>query len=295
MRPSLWCVLLLAVGLLPGLASAQDNFFDSGGIRIRYVDQGTGEPVVLVHGYTNAIERNWIETGVLQKLVKDHRVIAFDLRGHGRSAKPHDATAYGAEMGQDVVRLLDRLNIARAHIVGYSLGGLITAKLLTTNPDRFTTATLIAASARRRWTADDERNAQATAAELEGGVPYRSLVLAVAPSNQPRPTEEAIRKTSQEIVARNDPLAHAAMVRADHDLLVTDAQMAAVRIPTLAIIGTADPGVARVKTLKAIWPALQVVLVDGATHWGDRGILVRPEFMASLRSFIAAHRSVSPK
>ena len=60
-------------GWLPAVASAQDKFFTSNGVRIRYVDQGAGEPVVLVHGYTNFIENNWIATGVLPNLVKDHR------------------------------------------------------------------------------------------------------------------------------------------------------------------------------------------------------------------------------
>jgi pimeloyl-ACP methyl ester carboxylesterase len=69
--------------------------------------------------------------------------------------------------------------------------------------------------------------------------------------------------------------------------------MAAVRVPALAIVGTADPAAEGVKTLKAVWPTLQVVTVDGATHWGDRGILTRPEFLASLRQFIAAHRGAS--
>jgi len=286
------CVLLLLVGLLPAVVSAQDKFFASNGVRIRYVDQGTGEPVVLVHGYTNDIENNWIATGVLSNLVKDHRVIALDLRGHGKSDKPHDTRAY-AELGQDVVRLLDHLNIARAHIVGYSLGGIITAKLLTTNPDRFITVTLVAASGRRSWTPQDERSAEATAADLESGVPYRSLILVTAPTDRPPPTEEAIRESSQRIVGKNDPLAHAALTRARRDLVVTDSQMAAVRVPALAIVGTADPAAEGVKTLKAVWPTLQVVTVDGATHWGDRGILTRPEFLASLRQFIAAHRGAS--
>ena len=126
------------------------------------------------------------ETGVLPNLAKDHRVIALDLRGHGKSDKPHDPKAY-AELGQDVVRLLDHLNIARAHIVGYSLGGAITAKLLTTNPDRFITSTIGGSSGRRSWTDKDERDAETAAAELEGGVPYRSLILATAPTDQPPP------------------------------------------------------------------------------------------------------------
>ena len=51
-----------------------DNFFDSNGVRIRYVDQGHGPPVILIHGYTGNIERHWIATGVFANLVKDHRV-----------------------------------------------------------------------------------------------------------------------------------------------------------------------------------------------------------------------------
>src|SRR6476469_4469889 len=93
----------------PGLVSAQDKFFNSNGVQIRYVDQGSGEPVVLVHGYTGNIERGWIDTGVFANLSKDHRVIAFDARGHGKSGKPHDPKAYGNEMAQDIGRLMDHL------------------------------------------------------------------------------------------------------------------------------------------------------------------------------------------
>ncbi len=70
-------------------------------------------------------------------------------------------------MGQDVVRLLDHLKIARAHIVGYSMGAGITAKLLTTNPDRFLTAKLGGAAGRQNWTTQDEAAADAEAVELK--------------------------------------------------------------------------------------------------------------------------------
>src|SRR5207247_2144914 len=118
---------------------------------IRYVEQGSGEPVVLVHGYTSYIERAWIENnrnsppfgeGVLNALAKNYHVIAFDLRGHGKSDKPHDPAKYGAQISQDIVRLLDHLRIPRAHIIGYSYGATNTATLLSTTPDRFITATL---------------------------------------------------------------------------------------------------------------------------------------------------------
>jgi pimeloyl-ACP methyl ester carboxylesterase len=61
---------------------AQDRFFTSDGIRIRYVEQGEGEAVILVHGYTGSAE-TWVTSGILADLARDHRVIALDLRGHG--------------------------------------------------------------------------------------------------------------------------------------------------------------------------------------------------------------------
>lgn len=132
-------IVVIAVGLIvASLTSAQvpqDKWFDSNGVRLRYVEQGTGEPILLIHGYTQNIETNWLDTGVFQNLAKDHRVIAFDLRGHGKSGKPHDPTAYGQAFVQDAVRLLDHLGIRRVHMVGYSMGAIITAKLLTTNAD----------------------------------------------------------------------------------------------------------------------------------------------------------------
>ena len=294
-RFSKW-LSVIAITCVPWLLFAEDKYFDSHGVRIRYVEQGSGVPVVLVHGYTNVIERAWIETGVLPNLAKDHRVIALDLRGHGKSDKPHDSKAY-AELGQDVIRLLDHLGIPRANIVGYSLGGTITAKLLTTNPDRFITATLGGSSGRRSWNSQDERDAEAAAVELEHGVAYRALILSTWPTNQPRPTEEEIRKRSQEITATNDPLAHAALVRRRHDLVVTDAQMAAVRVPTLAIVGSADSALAGVNVLKTVWPALKVVTIEGATHGNNtgRGAAARPEFVNAIRDFVAAHKQTSSR
>lgn len=108
----------------PQLVVPPDTFFDSKGVRIRFIEQGQGAPIVLIHGYTGTLERHWINPGVFTDLSKDHRVIAIDCRGHGKSGKPADPKAYGPEMGQDIVRLLDHLKISRAHVVGFSMGAI---------------------------------------------------------------------------------------------------------------------------------------------------------------------------
>ena len=285
-----WCLTISVA------SSAQDKFLESKGIRIRYVDQGSGEPVVLVHGYTSSIERGWMDTGVFANLTKDHRVIAFDVRGHGKSAGPHDPKAYGNEMSQDIVRLLDHLGIRRAHIVGYSMGGRIVTKLLTTNPERFLTATL-GGFGEVNWTAADDQVAEAEAAETERGL-FRALILSIAPTDEPVPTDEAIRQRSQQIIGYgNDPMALAALVRTRRDLAVTEAQLAAVRVPTEAIVGSADSRLAAVNHLKMVLPALKVVVVQGAVHstTNERGAARRPEFCNTIREFIAAHHAQSSK
>lgn len=139
---------LLAVFLLAGSAAAQDRYFDAGGVRLRYVDQGRGPALVLVHGFTGDIERSWLNTGILPDLARDYRVLAFDLRGHGHSDKPHDVRAYD-EIALDVIRLLDHLGVGKSHVVGCSLGGIIVLKLLTTHPERFERAVIGGAAYRR--------------------------------------------------------------------------------------------------------------------------------------------------
>ena len=112
-------ILVASVSVLPRSAFAQDQYFDAGGVRLRYVDQGTGAPIVLVHGYSSSIERGLVETGVIANLAKNYHVIAFDMRGHGKSGKPHDPKAYGHEL-VEVVRGgepgLERRPVDRANL-----------------------------------------------------------------------------------------------------------------------------------------------------------------------------------
>jgi pimeloyl-ACP methyl ester carboxylesterase len=116
--------------------------FDSGGVKIHYSVQGKGEPVVLIHGWLSAAGINWTLPGTTALLARNYRVISFDVRGHGLSDKPEKAEAYGLQLVEDVVRLLDHLKIKKAHIVGYSMGGIITAKFLAKHPDRALSGTL---------------------------------------------------------------------------------------------------------------------------------------------------------
>ena len=82
--------------------AAVEAFLNVDGVKIHYSVEGTGEPVVLIHGLYSSIEMNWRWPGTLAAIAKDHQVIALDLPGHGASDKPEDASAYGAQMAEDV-------------------------------------------------------------------------------------------------------------------------------------------------------------------------------------------------
>jgi pimeloyl-ACP methyl ester carboxylesterase/uncharacterized protein YndB with AHSA1/START domain len=274
------------------VAALADQYFDSNGVRIRYVEAGQGEPVILVHGFTNRIEDQWIDTGVMPTLAKKFRVIAFDARGHGKSGKPHDPKQYGPEMGLDVIRLMDHLGIRRAHIVGYSMGAHIIAQLVTTHPERFVTMTLGGATGRRNWTEEDDRRAEAEAAELDQGM-LRSQIIRLSPPGQAPPGEEEIRKRSAERLAGQDAHALAAVRRSNRDQVVTEAQMAVVKVQTLGIVGTADPYLKDFVQLKAVMPALvRMVSIPGATH---ATAVRKDDFVVAVQYFLGYHPATIEK
>ncbi|HTJ22438.1 MAG TPA: alpha/beta fold hydrolase [Gemmatimonadaceae bacterium] len=275
----------------PSLGVAQDKYFDADGVRIHYVEQGKGEPVVLLHGLGGSVG-TWTSTGILQALAQDHRVIAFDMRGHGKSDKPHDPKKYGREMVLDVVRLLDHLSIQRAHVAGYSLGGMLISQLLTLYPDRILSATLIAAGGRFGVSPDAERELEAQAREVEAECVSRSLIIALAPTDAPKPSDERIAQLSKDCFADStrDRFATAAFMRSRSEQVVDPAAAARVTVPTLGIVGSADVMKRSLDSLAAMRADVRVIVLDGATHAGERGILNRPELKTALREFLASHR-----
>jgi pimeloyl-ACP methyl ester carboxylesterase len=141
-------VVFAAVGCLPPLGCAgaaelpKTQTFDANGVKIAYFVQGEGEPVVLIHGWLSSAGINWVLPGTSGMLAKEFKVIALDMRGHGLSDKPTEEDAYGQELVEDIVRLMDHLKIEKAHIVGYSMGGIVAGNFLVKHPDRALSGTL---------------------------------------------------------------------------------------------------------------------------------------------------------
>jgi pimeloyl-ACP methyl ester carboxylesterase len=116
-------------------------YFDSGGVSIAFEMEGEGRPVVLVHGFASSFQRNWKNTGWVDFLTqRGFQVIGPDVRAHGRSEKfyrPEDYTT--AILSGDILSLMDHLRVARADLIGYSMGGGIVLQLAMDHPERVRT------------------------------------------------------------------------------------------------------------------------------------------------------------
>jgi len=142
-RVVLWClfagpVLVSLVGCLsfhrgPIEGEPKDaHFMQLDGARVRYMDQGRGSPVVLIHGFASSLDA-WAT--VVPALVKEHRVIALDLKGFGWTDRPEGDYSPRAQ-AQLVLQLLDRLGVKRAAVVAHSWGSSVALALTLMAPDR---------------------------------------------------------------------------------------------------------------------------------------------------------------
>lgn len=93
---------------------------------------GQGRPLVLIHGYFSTAQVNWVTYGHTARLAeRGHRVIMPDLRAHGDSAKPHDATAYPPDvLADDGFALVEHLGLEDYDLGGYSLGARTVVRML---------------------------------------------------------------------------------------------------------------------------------------------------------------------
>ena len=118
--------------------------FAHDGVEIAFLDEGEGEPIVLVHGFASGKEVNWVFPGWVTTLTRaGRRVIALDNRGHGESTKLYEPAAYhSSAMAEDVRALIDHLGLGRADVMGYSMGARITAFLALAHPEHVRSAIL---------------------------------------------------------------------------------------------------------------------------------------------------------
>lgn len=238
--------------------------FDSDGVAIAYIDVpaegGTGDPVLLIHGFASNHAVNWVNTLWVRTLTQaGYRTIAFDNRGHGESQKLYDPDLYGADlMAQDARRLLDHLGVARADVMGYSMGARIAAFLALDAPERVRSL-LLGGLGLHLVEGRGLPDGIAEALEAEPGAPA------------PNPTAAAFRTFAEQ--TKSDLRALAACMRGSRQVL-SRAEVAEIRAPTLVTTGTLDTVSGSGPALVALLPnatALELQNRDHSTAVGDRG------------------------
>ncbi len=226
--------------------------FEKDGIEIAYLDEGEGDPILLIHGFASNKSVNWINPGWVDLLVKDgRRVIAIDNRGHGESQKFHDPEAYGAPvMAEDARRLLDHLEIQSTDVMGYSMGARISAFLALNHPDRVKRVIFGGLGyGMIEGVGDPEPIASALEAERLQDVQDR--------------TGRAFRAFAEQ--TKSDRLALAACMRSSRQK-ISEADIARIEQPALVAVGTRDDIAGSPQKLADLMQHADVLEITGRDH-----------------------------
>ena len=253
--------ILGALSFLTTTFAANEMTFDSAGVSLRYLIDGEGETVVLLHGFSGSAEGLYIQPGTFNALVEaGYRAVALDQRGHGKSQKPHDPDQYGLTMVEDIRRLLNHLDIERTHLVGYSMGAKVTNTFRDRYPDRLITVAL-------------------------GGYGW--------PWQSPKMTLEQSKARLKDatVLPGNDLQALAAVRVGMFDLVPSMQSLQSNQIPAFAIIGDRDQAVPLKDQdkLERTMTNLRMLVVPG-THAGPDGAPYKPRFAEELIQFLDEHR-----
>lgn len=247
--------------------------FHNGAVEIAYLDEGEGDPILLVHGFASTKNVNWVYPTWVSELKKSgRRVIALDNRGHGDSGKLYDAAAYDiATMAGDVVALMDHLNIERADVMGYSLGSRMTAVLAQRQPQRLRSAIFGGIGI----------------GLIEGGGPGENVAAALeAPSLEDvtDPVGRTFRAFADQ--TRSDRRALAACLRGSRRLM-TGEEAASISVQVLIAVGTSDEIAGSAGALGQIIPGAQVLDIPNRDHMRAVGDKV---YKAGVLEFLSRRR-----
>lgn len=233
--------------------------FSNGDVEIAYLDEGEGDPIVLVHGFASNKDVNWVYPTWVSELKKHgRRVIAFDNRGHGQSSKLYDPADYHLDaMADDLRALLDHLAIGRADVMGYSMGARITAYLARSQPGRVRSAILGGLGI----------------GLVEGGGPGENVAVALEAPSLADVTDR-VGRTFRAFAdqTRSDRAALAACLRGSRRLM-SAAEVAEIRVPVLIAVGTADEIAGSARALQQLIAGAQVLDIPRRDHMravGDR-------------------------
>ena len=247
--------------------------FHNGAVEIAYLDEGEGDPILLVHGFASSKAVNWVYPTWVSELKKNgRRVVALDNRGHGDSAKLYDTEQYHiGSMASDVSALMDHLGIARADLMGYSLGARMTAWLAYRQPQRLRSAIFGGIGI----------------GLIEGGGPGENVALALEADSLADVTDP-VGRTFRAFAdqTRSDHRALAACLRGSRRLMTRE-EAAGITVPVLIAVGTSDEIAGSAAALGEIIPGADVLDIPDRDHMRAVGDKV---YKAGVLDFLSQQR-----
>ncbi len=232
------------------------------GLETHYEDRGSGPPVVLVHGLGGSTAL-WKE--VDGDLARDFRVLAYELRGGGRTGVPPGPVAFEQLVG-DLHGLIEALDLGRVSLVAHSLGGTIALALAARYPNHVAAVVGVGAPAELPAQSREAMRARAETVESEGMGAVAETVArnGTAPAFHERPERLA---AFVRLLAANDPGGYAALCRVVAGIDITD-ELQRIAVPVLLLGGDRDPVVppAAREAMAARIPGAKSVEVESCGH-----------------------------
>src|SRR6218665_2549408 len=238
------------------------SYFERDGCQLHYEDRGQGEPVLLVHGLGSSIQ-DWEYQ--IPELAKTRRVLAIDVRGHGRSGKPRDAYQM-SDFSADVIGLIDHLGLPKVHLVGISMGGMIAFQVGVERPELLSSLTIvnsapevIARTLAERWQLT-KRKVLSRLLSLE------TIGKGLAPILFPRREQAELRLKVEQRWPQNDKRAYLASLDAIINWSVRE-RLHVITCPTLVVTADRDyTSVDYKKSYLGELPNARLVVIEKSRH-----------------------------
>ncbi|WP_339510518.1 alpha/beta fold hydrolase [Pseudomonas sp. RL_15y_Pfl2_60] len=210
-------------------------YFDNDGCQLHYEVYGHGKPLVLVHGLGSST-RDWEYQ--IPELSAHYRVIAMDVRGHGRSDKPHERYNM-ATFADDVAALIEHCQLGPVHLVGISMGGMIGFQLAVDRPELLVSLTIINSGPEVRAKSISDYVQIAKRWTLSRVLSLETIGKALGKLLFPKPEQAELRTKIEQRWPQNDKRAYLASLDAIIGWSVRE-QISRITCPTLVISGDRD-------------------------------------------------------
>lgn len=238
------------------------SFFDNDGCQLHYEEYGHGAPVLLIHGLGSST-RDWEYQ--IPELARHYRVIALDVRGHGRSDKPRERYSIKG-FADDVAALIEHLTLPPVHLVGISMGGMIGFQLGVDRPELLKSLCIVNSGPEVKAKSARDYIEIAKRWSLSRLLSLDTIAKALGKLLFPKPEQAELRQKILQRWPQNDKRAYLASLDAIIGWGVRE-RLARISCPTLVITADRDyTPVAQKQAYVDEMPNARLLVIEDSRH-----------------------------